>query len=140
MGRQLISAQCQDCRCDVSGSAKAAIHVNMADIERYKQKLQEWKRRCDERQTISGFRVISGDLLMDHPEPVGWGVHCDDCNPHWNADHSGACAGCYWFSLDRCRTYLDLLSWTAHLMEKNWLACTGWGQLIYRLIEGQARS
>lgn len=135
-----LTTYCLACRRDVTGSSKAVMHVSMVEVERYKNRRRDWLREHDQVNPLEPgeFRFISAAELESHPMPAPWCIHCDDCNPHWDEGHNEACAGCYWFSLDRCRTPLDLLSWTAHLMGKNWLKHTDWDQLIYKLINGHS--
>lgn len=61
--------------------------------------------------------------LSEFPDHVHWyRYHCS-CDPH--ADE-----GSYWIAVERIRTLPELLSWTAHLMQKRWLKATDWSYLI----------
>lgn len=123
-----LKLKCQGCGKAVTGSRKAVIHMRGLDSHNALRAQQEWDR-AHEPTEPGGFRVISGAELLSYPPPARWQVHCDDCNPHKGED-GDMCGGCYWFSLDRCKTSVDLLYWTAHLMGKNWLEATNWDQFI----------
>ncbi|ALL85856.1 hypothetical protein AD017_32435 (plasmid) [Pseudonocardia sp. EC080619-01] len=71
--------------------------------------------------------VYTGADLVDRPRTVRWQVHCDACNPHTGI----ACEGCYWFAVERCTTWVQLVEWTARLLEKSWvLEATNWTTFI----------
>ncbi|GIG93350.1 hypothetical protein [Plantactinospora endophytica] len=117
--------ECGGCKRDVSGSKRAVIHINHGEINRAEREEREW----NERHPPDSPTGITAAELADVPAPALWWVHCDDCNPH-RADDGTMCNGCYWFELSRCQTTVDLLHWTAHLMEKEWLKATDWNKLL----------
>jgi hypothetical protein len=127
-----IVARCFGCKLDVSGSPRAAIHLHLTSVGEYQRQYKEWEQRCIDESPFPGSGVIGGHLLLEIPSRPGWAIHCDSCNPHDNGDGT-LCGGCYWWSLDRCRTHGELLRWTAHLISKKWFKHTAWDQLIYRL-------
>lgn len=83
------------------------------------------------------------ELLAPQPEDaipplIRWQVHCNDCNPHpaTEADEILAgdwCQGCYWWSVDRCQTWAEVICWHEHLSEKNWFKDTDWPGLLEKL-------
>lgn len=64
--------------------------------------------------------------LSNLPDVIHWQVLHRACDP--NVDRSD-----YWIAVERCATAWQLLDWTAHLMEKNWVHQTDWSALIRRI-------
>lgn len=85
-----------------------------------------------------GLRIYNlRDFMSNVPDHAKWHVHCDACNPHEDEYEPGVyCGGCYWFAVDRCRTWAQLIDWTAHLSEKDWLRSTNWPDFIRAIAHG----
>ena len=54
------------------------------------------------------------------PGPARWHVYHRRCDPQTASQND------YWFDIERARTDRDLLAWTAHLLDKDWLRDTNW--------------
>lgn len=61
--------------------------------------------------------------IMQIPDEVPWHAFHDSCDP--DPDSGG-----YWFAIERIRTLVALVHWTAHLEEKQWLADTNWMDIL----------
>lgn len=132
-----LRMKCHTCQCDVTGSAKAVIHVPYNEFGRVEREAKRWEREHQD-GSEEAVRIVSLAELMTYPGPARWQVHCDPCNPHKD-EQGGLCGGCYWLSLDRCSTAVDLLYWTAHLMGKTWLPHTNWASFIRAAAAGTGR-
>lgn len=69
-------------------------------------------------------RVRTAIDVMSAPDGPRWRITHDSCV------HPTDLEGGYWIAVEELRTDRDLLSWTAHLMEKNWLYETNWDQVL----------
>ena len=105
------------------------VHLSYREAEQYRSARQAW----EEQHPADGSWTPRN--LTSLPSKATWGVHCDNCNPHWNEDRDEACGGCYWVDAVRMNTPARLLHWTSHLMEKRWLRDTDWGRFIGRFGE-----
>ena len=119
-------AVCFGCRKDIA-AGNGVIHVSYDEIERVERargavKEQRLAKASAEGRTSTPADLVTAEELLAASMAAGWQVHCDDCNPH-NAD---GCGGCYWFEVERCLTWAQLVDWTAHLAEKSWLEATDW--------------
>jgi predicted GIY-YIG superfamily endonuclease len=70
-----------------------------------------------------GFVVFQLSALNDCPPRAPWRRLHQRCDPNIESTD-------YWFSIERIRTYPQVLEWTAHLMGKNWLLATNWSSLL----------
>lgn len=58
----------------------------------------------------------------------------------WRALHAGCDAYAnlgYQIDINRLRTWPQLVDWTAHLMQKNWLRATDWHELLRQTAAGE---
>lgn len=65
------------------------------------------------------------DLLAVPHEVPWWALH-DNCGP--DPDDLE-----YWIAIERVRTVLALVRWTAHLYDKRWFADTTWMDILQRV-------
>lgn len=73
----------------------------------------------------SGFVIYNAAEMMDLRSPAPW-----------VAEHYDCCEGCgayYEFDVARIRTLTQVIDWTAHLMQKNWLEETDWPRLLRKV-------
>jgi len=105
--------------CDYCGGPiedrKGCLEVFFSDIHSYRHAQQEW-------QQVHGDGPHTISQLLQLPSHVPWRLHHYTCNPH-RVDG-------YDIDVAKVRTWRDLVRWTAHLLEKNWLALTDWHQVI----------
>lgn len=131
---------CMACRVAIPPGDNGVIHI----VERTAYAAASRAREVEDRRTHARVEAeLRGDftrvmatyeMAMEEPAPIEWMVHCDSCNPH---ERDGVwCGGCYWFSVDRCKTWAQLIEWTCHLSEKDWLAATNWMDWIRRIAHG----
>jgi predicted GIY-YIG superfamily endonuclease len=133
-----LIAICEGCRGLIKGEA-GAIHVDMSEVRVWETGKAEYDRKVaalyiNPDGTRNRIAAIPLSLLMDRPPRARWRVHCDACNPHGDGD--SWCGGCYWFSVDRCRTWPQLVDWTAHLAGKQWFEATNWPDFIRSIAHG----
>ncbi|GAA2580983.1 hypothetical protein GCM10010399_08440 [Dactylosporangium fulvum] len=125
-----LRAVCFGCRKDIA-AGNGVIHVSYDEIERVERaRAAAEEQRLAKASSEGGTRVaadlVTAKELLAASMAAEWQVHCDDCNPH-NAD---GCGACYWFEVERCSTWAQLVEWTAQLAEKSWLPATNWMSFI----------
>jgi predicted GIY-YIG superfamily endonuclease len=81
---------------------------------------------------IIGAFIYSGAELLALPDAARWAVHHRDCDPVPDSVD-------YHFDVGRADTYEKLLSWTAHLLEKDWLTDTNWSEFLYSKLSREAK-
>lgn len=119
-----------DWRCDVCKepvkNGTGYIEADTRTAQAYGRAYVDFEAKEHEKAKASGgWPRVDLEALWDLPDPGAWHVYHRACDPE--PDYSG-----YWFAIERCRTQTQLLDWTAHLMEKNWLAWTTWDLFIRR--------
>lgn len=138
-----LRAVCFECREDVPARG-GVIHVLQREVSQFERDLIAARERRVARAGAEDRPDIEAETytwanLMDLPSRVGWQVHCDACNPHTDPGTGTACEGCYWFGVERCATWAQLVDWTAHLAEKGWvLEATNWMEFIRAAAHGNA--
>ncbi|MFF7048221.1 hypothetical protein ACFY94_07660 [Streptomyces griseorubiginosus] len=94
-----------------------------------------------EDQAVNQVQAAARQWEADHPDGVisAFGDFPEDVP--WQAHHTG-CApetGSYAIPAEEIRTWQQLLEWTAHLMEKAWLSCTDWDEVLRGVHNGKHR-
>jgi hypothetical protein len=148
-----IEAYCQGCGKRIPGK-DGVVHAVMREIgerQHVRETIEHEVDFCRYRdhsqcqhktdQPIRGYTM--SEFLASQPEdnipaPARWQVHCNDCNPHPATEAGNTidglwCEGCYWWSVDRCQTWADVIHWQRHLSEKNWFTDTDWSGLLEQL-------
>lgn len=115
-----IQLICQMCWRQVE---QGHLGVDTVALTTYREALKEWQDNHPDGADLM-------DLVMGGPELVKWAIHCEECE-------SNACGYC--IASGQLRTYKDLVRWTAHLMEKSWLADTDWRFLLQDVAAGKDR-
>lgn len=122
--------------CEVCGTpvanGKGYVCVDQAyAMYAYPKLHKEWKQaRIDDGsiKRFGGMESWTGTALVgDSPEAAKWHIYHEKCDP--SPDRYSD----YWFGVERCRTYAELINWTAHLMDKNWLVNTDWSTFLQRV-------
>lgn len=103
---------CQRCDKPIADD-DGYLHVNYAEINHVQRETAAWHKRHP------AGTVISGAELFTHPGRAPWQAHHRACDPRPESND-------YWIGVERIRTHLQVVKWTAHLMEKNWLEHTSW--------------
>jgi hypothetical protein len=93
----------------------------------------EVRRRVDENQKELNARYPGRVALIPANEILAvararWHIYHRRCDPQPDARND------YSFCISRVRTERDLLSRTAHLLEKRWLRDTDWSSFLYRVL------
>jgi hypothetical protein len=104
--------------CEVCGKPVSTedgiLAVSMQEIQEYRRRHAEWEQ--EHHWDAEGSVVLSSGSLFDLPEWVKWHHGHMTCLPEYS----------YTIPYTRFDTIRKALSWTLHLMEKNWLPCTDW--------------
>lgn len=114
-----IRWQCDICHQPVQGIT-GYLHVSVTDADARSRAVDAWE------DAHPGVCTMADALT--HPQLVHWHVHHAECDPEPESDD-------YWIPVSRISTYAQVLGWTAHLMEKNWLNNTDWPALLRTLDE-----
>lgn len=122
---QRLTWTCNGCGKPVADGA-GYIHVNESRVAEVKRKTKEVTDRVRTKSKCVGLEVWSGGDLLDLPNREPWRVHHSDCDPEPDSID-------YHFDIRRARTHAHLLSWTAHLMRKDWIGSTDWADFIDRM-------
>lgn len=134
-----LRAVCFTCREDIPPGG-GVIHISHHEVDQVLQARAAVRERqaakaAAEGRTGLAAQVLTLNELLEGPEDARWQVHCDACNPH----RDEGCAGCYWFGIQRCSTWAQLVEWTVHLSEKDWVhAATNWMQFIRGAAHGHS--
>lgn len=150
-----LTPVCMGCEKQIPKGNKGVVHVSNVETHAWMKEAtareQDRARRLfraeliedpDERQKAIFDASVwhGGDLLGPRHPTALWMVHCDRCNPHYDEDSDGWCGACYWFSVDRCRTWAQLVHWTGHLSGKRWLRATNWTMFIEAIANGTTKT
>ncbi len=118
-----LTMHCDGCDEPVIGEL-GYICVDLELVNERARKVNQWNR-----QNPGGpdGPPITTTALRSYPERVQWRIYHDACDPDPDANS-------YLFDVYRCCTARDLLGWTAHLLEKEWLEHTDWRIFIDRVL------
>lgn len=107
-------------RCSRSDceAAAATLFVRHRDIEEYRAARKRWDAAHPPMTPVT-----AGDLIDNFPDDAPWCAVCDAHYPHEEST----------YSFEYPKTDRSWLSWTAHLMGKEWLEFTNWVELIERV-------
>lgn len=121
--RSFVSFSCVGCRQPIrDGSGYLTVDHNEIDAVRAAQ--AEWKDQ-------HGDGLVNMDELLAYPEAARWRPWHAACDPDPDAWRS------YTIEIHRLRSLAEIIDWTAHLMEKEWLIDTNWDQVL-RSVQGQS--
>ena len=121
---------CRFCNREVADGA-GYLTLDMRMARRYGKAWAQYGDELAARRREQGGRPLLYESLADMP----------DLSPaHWYATHR-ACdpipeSSDYFIEVERIGTYSEMLHWTGHLMEKNWLESTDWHMLCMRVGDG----
>ena len=80
------------------------------------------RRQWDEKHPGDGWSLAD---YATRPGPARWKVWHSSCDP--NSEGDG-----YSIGIHRIQTPMDVVGWSAHLMEKTWLPDTDWKEVLFR--------
>lgn len=115
---------CDSCSRPVA-DGQGSLYINFSEVRAHQSAHAEWEANRDPAGAID---IMS---LLGLPKPATWHIHHDVCSTDG--------AGDYDIGVEQVRTWRDLLAWTAHLMEKNWLPDTDWRSVIGNAANGRDR-
>jgi hypothetical protein len=129
-----LLAICMDCEEEIT-PGMGALHI----LER--EALAVMRYEMGQGRPDSPLVLLTRSDLLAGPDPVAWQVHCDWCNPHRHPETDDICPSCYAIDVGRCDTWPRLVEWTAHLMEKDWVAAgTNWLSFIRAVASASTRT
>lgn len=126
MRTEELQAYCDICRAPIANS-EGHIWLDQADVDRVEQGIAEWKATHDQKQ--EGFVVTRASAYETFPQAAHWRATHTVCDPEEDTSK-------YVIEVERCRTWADLVAWTAQLMGKNWLRVTDWDDLLREATTG----
>jgi hypothetical protein len=113
--------------CDSCGSRIAdgdgVIRMSFGQLSDYKRAMAETQ------PDRTPGRVFDMAAFLARPSSVPWHIQHLVCRPEGD--------DAYEIDVEQVRTWRALLGWTAHLMEKNWLASTTWAAVIGSAARGE---
>ncbi|WP_354645220.1 hypothetical protein [Kitasatospora camelliae] len=123
MNSHELNAICDVCKNPIADGA-GNVWIDKADLSRAERGVKEWEdAQREAARERDGVVMYSADDLLAYPEAARWAVTHRACDPE--PDTSA-----YSFEVHRCRTWAELVDWTAHLMGKTWLQVTDWNVLL----------
>ncbi|WP_328449898.1 hypothetical protein OG780_19415 [Streptomyces sp. NBC_00386] len=124
---------CDTCKKPIEG-ASGYLWVDNDKVNTALADAAKWNRKhtIPEGEPLAGGQLFSGADLFDYPEAIQWQAHHHACDPNQDAN-------AYSIQANRIDTWAELLDWTAHLMEKDWLNHTDWDELLRGVHGGTAR-
>ena len=108
--------------CDIC-AGPIADGMGYVEIDSREVMRVEAQERADLEAAAAGNDEVLYLDALDLPEPVAWHVWHAACDP--DPGYSG-----YWFDVGRARTTAQLLRWSLHLMEKDWIGVTDWPAFV----------
>lgn len=100
------------------------LQVDNAEVAQHELEREEWERRHPDDEF--GGKLLTIADLKAFPALARWQAWHWDCDP----DHDSSA---YAIHVERIRTPRDVIAWTAHLMEKDWLTATDWSELLHNI-------
>ncbi|NNN36025.1 hypothetical protein HLK59_37815 [Streptomyces sp. S3(2020)] len=116
-----LLAICDTCKKPVA-DGEGSLWVDMTEVDQATVNRRAWEQLATE-QLAPGIHGYSAESLMTYPKSARWQVHHVACDPAPDAN-------AYAIDVHRCRSWADLVLWTAHLMGKAWLSDTDWEDLL----------
>ena len=111
-----LTLVCQGCRQPIEGDT-GCLRVTLADLDRFRRQEADYGSRHP------AGEAVSIEEFLTAPDPVSWHSYHDRCDPEKDLD-------AYQIDAAKLSTWQGLARWTAHLMEKNWLGCTDWDEVL----------
>ncbi|MFE7229878.1 hypothetical protein ACFVAF_04220 [Streptomyces sp. NPDC057596] len=123
---------CDACGKPIKG-AEGYLWIDNDQINAVLKAASAWERKHTITDgPLAGGQMYSGADLFDYPEDIKWQAHHHACDSNQDAN-------AYSIQANRIDTWAELLDWTAHLMEKDWLTHTDWDELLRGIHGGATR-
>lgn len=107
---------CQECDLPIP-DGEGVLYMLRDDLDDAKTDLELWT-------VLNPGTRYTARQLISRPEPASWRVvHARCFGVDWQIS-------AYAIEVERVRTYGQLLNWTAHLMDKEWIMLTDWAEII----------
>lgn len=101
------------------------LYMEYGDLHRRDEALEAWTKANPESER-------GGAAYMSFPSAVHWHVRHNACGGDSEATNA------YVIESGRIDTWRKVAAWSAHLMEKSWLADTDWSARIHSAGAGEA--
>lgn len=117
-----ITLICETCSFPISRDM-GCIYIRTFDVGAYYQAQREWREAHPDGEAV--------DLreLLEHPDGIHWRTGHDACRTDRDEPT-------YEISDHQIASWAQLMSWTAHLMSKNWFDLSDWDDLL-REVSGE---
>lgn len=126
--RRELALVCQACGRRVLDD-DGYLWAHTGEVNTVQQAARAWEEKHTE---PDGSMLVGFKTLLAYPEPACWQTHHEQCDPVPGESH-------YRIPADKLRTRADLLDWTAHVMEKDWLRRTDWRDVLREARNGGKR-
>ena len=123
MSADRIVWRCSACR-KVIDDDFGYVLVDVREATRVLEERAAWDEAHQGALDGKTLRVIDGNELMTYPRDATWRALHSACDPRPDSESE------YCIEVDRCRSPWDLIHWTAHLWEKNWIRATDWDHVL----------
>lgn len=121
---QPIVLTCEVCSKPIT-DGNGFLQIDEVAANDYERAYETWADR--HRTPGGGVTYNIADRSDPPPSKVAWHVFHQDCDP--DPENEG-----YAIPAGRCSTFPQLISWTAHLLEKRWLPNTNWAGTLRRVL------
>jgi hypothetical protein len=100
--------------CDMSiADEDGYVTMSFAELHEFKRATKAWDERIDAKYP-GPWRAYPMSELSDLPNRVRWRVLHRNCDAELESP-------AYWIAVERIRSAGDVISWSSHLLEKNWI-------------------
>lgn len=113
--------QCRECGRDIADQ-EGYLLISITDAYRVKDEQRQW--HAEHHPAGEEFRGVSLGEIMELPEEARWVPLHGKCDPHRDIVE-------YTLGIEDARTPRQLLTWTLHLMDKDWFQYTNWKEFVH---------
>jgi hypothetical protein len=103
--------------CDLNDAVEVGVRYN--DIHDEREARLKWEQEHPPEESPSGLTFMRASDLFYWPD-IPWEAYCGSCGE----------ADLYVIPIEETHAATDLLDWTVHLMEKNWILATNWREFV----------
>lgn len=127
----LLNWECDECGIHIN-DGDGYLEIPSSEKHRWQREHWLWREKYPNGVYVGATdamadRIVSWPAMFDKPEPMEWRAVHRGCDAEADTTY-------YHFDVERCRTAYDLLEWTAHLSEKEWvIESTDWFEFIRRV-------
>lgn len=128
MSERELNVICERCEHSIADGG-GTLWIDQSQVNRHEREVRDWEAAQEAKAGKGSLLMHSAEDIFSYPKAVPWSAHHSVCDPALGAS-------AYSIEVHRLRTWADLVHWTAHLMEKSWLAATDWSELLAGVANG----